>query len=285
MEDELLKWNRMGLIPGPAETLEDFKKRADYCLKLKSDFEKEIDIKNYTFPEAFSLSLIQEAGEITRPLFDIIPEWTPVIFSNHRLMPWHGGCAWIFQMSKEEPTAAFFQLRQAFLHASTYLGIYNRKELIAHETAHIGRMLFNEPKFEELIAYRTSKSWFRRFISPIIQSPWEANLFIFTLLTSLLVPFFMGFHPEFHFLWLAPIFLLAVGLIRTCLRQKQFSQCLQNLKKLTQNDDCAHAIIFRLQDHEIISFAKMPPERIMEYIHQWKSEELRWKVIAAAYFP
>ena len=95
-----------------------------------------------------------------------------MIFSNERLAPWHGGCAWIFQFAEGLPTAALIQLRQVFSRQPTFLGIYHRDELLTHELVHVGRMKFEEPRFEELFAYETSTSAFRRWFGPLIQASW-----------------------------------------------------------------------------------------------------------------
>lgn len=281
--EKLLQLNALGIIPGPHETEEDFQHRADYCLNLAKNFETEIDLGNSVFSEKLSRLLIEKTGEETNRLYGIISTWVPIIFSNNRLLPWHGGCAWIFKTTPDGPVSAFFQLRTAFMKSPSYLGIYDRSELIAHESSHIGRMAFEEPKFEELIAYRTAKTTFRRIFGPLVQSNWEANAFILSLFLSTLAPFLARDYPWMNWLMLLPLFLVLLALGRIALRQSQFSRCYNNLRKLFSSDEAANAVIYRLTDQEIIRFSHMSSEGIMDYIQKKKIQELRWKVIVNAY--
>jgi hypothetical protein len=289
-DQELLLLNQRGLIPGPSESENDFEKRAEYCLNLKNNFK---ELLGNEIPEEvdlqLSLPLVEEAAPTTKKLFDICPDWVPVIFSNFKMLPWHGGSAWIFQLTEDSPTAAFFQLRKAFISSKKFLGIYDREELITHESAHIGRMLFNEPKFEELLAYRTSNSSFRRWLGPIVQSSWESLLFVFILILcffSDLAILLSGYEdPNHSTLWikLIPVILFTIGLGRLSLRHWQFNHCLKKLQKILGIEK-ANAVIYRLQDLEIINFSKMSSEQIKQFFDTSENASLRWKVIRKAYF-
>lgn len=285
-DEELMDLNQRGLIPGPDESLGDFEKRANYCLNLKNNFK---ELLGQEIPEEIdlqlSLPLIAEAAPVTKKLFDICPDWVPILFSNFKMLPWHGGSAWIFQLSEDSPTAAFFQLRKIFVSAKTFLGIYDREELISHESAHIGRMVFEEPKFEELLAYRTSKSIFRRWFGPIVQSSWESLLFIFVLILcffSDLAIMLSGYSdPNHSTLWIKiiPVLLFLFGLGRLSLRHWQFNRCLKKLKTIL-GEEKANAVIYRLRDQEIIDFGRCSSEEILRF----ESDSLRWYVIKKAYF-
>ncbi len=249
MNNDILQWNREGLIPGPNESEETYRQRVAYCLNLDKET---LPLKE---EEKADKSFLSSALSQTKELFDIVPEWIPLFFSNYKLAPWHGGCAWIFQVTENSPTGAIFQLRRSFWKSTKYLGMYDRDELIAHELAHVGRMVFEEPIFEEFHAYRTSKSSFRRWLGPIIQSPRESILFI------LLFP------------------LIFFALIRLIRRQFQFKKCLNNLSFFSN----PNAVIYRLTDKEIIDFGKMNSQQITNYMNQQKEKSLRWQVISIAY--
>lgn len=281
---ELMTYNKMGLIPGPDETEEDFLKRVQYCLNLKENLASHKDLELPEEIDLLSKELSNEFTKITLPLFDITPTWIPIIFSNQKLTPWHGGCAWIFQLTEETPMAAFFQLRRHFKNNKRYLGIYDRSELLAHESAHVGRMMFEEPRFEEILAFRTSSSFFRRWFGPIVQAPWEGMLFLFSLFICIIMQFFLIAYdlPLLSSIGIwsiaLPAGLLLVGLIRLVRRHQQFNACLSRLKKLSKNEKNANAIIFRLLDQEIEAFSSMSPEEIFNYSKSQKS--LRWKLIS-----
>ena len=271
--------NSLGLIPGPNETKEDFLSRSEQCLNLKKSIVEQLD-QDFPFCEEdlASPKIMEEAKPLTESLFDMFPSWVPLFFSNRKLAPWHGGCAWIFQLDKISPKLSLFQLRKDFSNQETYLSIYCRKELIAHEAAHVGRMAFNEPKFEEVLSYRTSPSHFRKYFGPIIQSPYESFLFLLSLLIAVLTVFW----ANSFMLFLIPAGLISLALMRLWKRQRQFSRTLHNLKKLFKDERKANGVIFRLTDKEIITFSKVSLRKIKEYAQQQKS--LRWQILNQIYF-
>lgn len=290
-DDDLLRYNRMGLIPGPTEDEAEFLKRVDHCLHLKKHMEAQLGEEiSMEIENEVSQELLQHAAPMMRELFDIDPHWIPIIFTNHRLAPWHGGCAWIFQFTDETPVAAFFQLRRIFATSSHYLWIYNREELITHESAHVGRMVFEEPKFEELLAYRTAKSSFRRWFGPIIQSSWECAAFILSLALVIIVDLFfvVAGHAEVYYrmswLKILPILLVGFGVGRLWWRQKIFSKCLSKLKNILKDKKKANAVIYRLRDKEIFNFSRLSPNEIQDYIAENKNLSLRWRAISKSYF-
>lgn len=292
--DSLIVLNQQGFIPGPEETEEAFQSRTTYCLHLKNTLEEELKEilpfkKPKEYPECF-----QEALAITQRLYKISPSWIPLFFSNYRLLPWYGGCAWIFKKEipfssdTPPPTGAFLQLRKSFYKAKKRLWIYERSELIAHELVHVGRMEFNEPKFEEHLAYRTSSSKWRQWWGPIAQSPWETTLFAGLLLLIFLLD--MGtilwgketFYWKLMWLKIVPLFLFVAGVIRLIIRHKQINRCLKTLQSVFHLD-VAQAVLYRLTDKEIITISKMDPQNIESFLN--KNNTLRWRVIREAYFP
>lgn len=288
-DDDLIRMNRQGLIPGPHEEEEEFLRRADYCLHLKekimADLSKELPLSKEDLGES---SIMEEAFPKTNQLYDMVPEWIPVFFSNYKLSPWHGGCAWIFQVAADTPVGAFFQLRQKFKTSRHYLGIYGREELIAHELAHVGRMRFEEPVFEEVLSYRTAGSWFRRWFGPIVQASWESMLFVVSLFLIFVVDISLAsFHQHEAFqiaMWfkIFPVVLLTLAFGRLFIKQRQFAAALQRLAATLSDDQKANAVLYRLRDVEIKAFGKMTPEQIRDYAHQ--QQGLRWRLLRVAYF-
>lgn len=279
---QLLKYNQEGLIPGPGEPEEAFAGRAAYCTHLKEHFSAEL-IKD------FSINQWEDLPNLQVKEFDIAPKWIPIFFSDYRLPFWHGGCAWIFQISEDKPTAALIQLRQKFRSSSSYLGIYSREELLTHELVHVGRMMYQEPKFEEIFAYNTSKNSFRRTFGAIIQSSMESVIFV--LLLGLIVVFDVFLvamqrvdaYLLAFWLKLIPAAFIAVGLIRLFHRQRTLRSCIDNLQEITGSVDKAKAIAFRLADKEISAFSSSSPEEILSYIDAQAPKELRWRLIRCAY--
>lgn len=284
-DDKLMIYNKEALIPGPGESCESFGERAEYCLGIRKKLEGKLP---FSTKDEASEPIIEEACRETLRFFDISPRWVPVFFSNYRLAWWHGGCAWIFQLDENAPTAAFFQLRKAFKASASFLGIYDRTELMAHEMAHVGRMMFEEPEFEEVLAYRASKSKWRRWWGPLVQSSTESALFVFLLLplafldVYLLVEGYESYYWKAMWLKLIPLGLVLGAAARLWRRQRAFGRTLSNLVKMTGSDDKARAVLYRLTDREINEFSKMPLEDILRYASADSS--LRWRLIRLAYW-
>lgn len=283
--DKLLNYSRQGLIPGPGESGEAFFRRAEYCLALQMHLEDKLPF----FSEGpSSHEAMEDACEQTSRLYDVAPRWVPVFFSNYRLMPWHGGCAWIFQLDDASPTAAFFQLRQAFERKKSYLGLYDRQELMAHEIAHVGRMMYEEPKFEEILAYRTSKSAFRRWWGPLVQSSAESMWFMVSLLAVLLADAYLLLWGEANYFWQAlwlkavPLGLIVAAILRLIWRQSLCRRALNAIEAALGESCLAQAVLYRLTDAEITAFASMLPQEVHVYAKAQKC--LRWHLLRAAYF-
>lgn len=250
--NNLKHYSAIGLIPGPQETEEQFLLRVKEGEGLRAKMGA----------DEISTEILDKAIEKTKPLFGIAPRWVPVLFSNEKLSPWHGGAAWIFQCEKDSPTTAFIQLRKK-------IGFYHPEEIVAHELSHVGRMMFEEPQFEEVLAYRTSNSALIRWLGPIFQASWESMLFVLTLALILVVDIFTLNSPvymEMMWLKLIPLVLILFGLARLAWKHHIFNQALSK----TSNE-----MIYRLTDEEIRLFAKSTPQQIEEYIS--KQDSLRWK--------
>lgn len=290
-DQELCGYNQQGLIPGPEETEEEFIQRARFCLSLRQELANysEMPIAFEKLESDFSEKILTPAFAITQPLFDIAPKWIPLLFSNEQMPLWHGGCVWIFQLNDNTPTAALLQLRKAFFHSKRYLGLYDRTEIVAHELSHVGRMLFHEPRFEEVIAYRTSPSRLRRLLGPIIESPKESLLFILLLGILIMADIALiatGQHTAYEWaMWLKaiPALFIALGFWRLAIKQRQYDQCLSHLSILYPDLHLAQAVLYRLTDEEIILFSEASPDLIKGYIYSQEITSLRWRLIAAAY--
>lgn len=291
-EGKLLELNQMGFIPGPKEALEAYIKRTEYSLQLKNHLPEELKSQlsdNHFSHEGKEFEAINESANNLKKIYDCCPNWTSLFFSNYKLPFWQGGCAWIFQMEEDSPTSSLIQLRQTFRDSPNYLGIYNRKELLTHELAHVGRTMFQEPKFEELLAYNTSPSRFRRWFGPLIQTSAESAMFMLLIFMLLVFDVFLialNQHDAYMLaLWLKliPIAIIAAALVRLRKRHKTYHSCVRNLTDCVGKDN-AEAVAYRLQDHEMILFSKADKEEIKSFAAEKAKEELRWKVILKAYF-
>ncbi len=161
-----------------------------------------------------------------------------LIFRSNKKLPfWTGALTWI--VSFED--GCKIPLIQLPIKPRRYT-FTKEREIIDHERVHALRVAFEEPMFEEIIAYRTSPSKFRRFFGPLLGTSTEGTLF------------FLSF-PVFFFLrvpWVFPLFTCLL-LMRLCWRQFLFSRALKSIQKRFKRSE--EVIVF-LSDREIRQAAK-----------------------------
>jgi hypothetical protein len=218
------EWISIGLIQGPHESEEKFLFRVNESLALK---------------EKRGISRI-EPLEI--PEYNLIFDWVPIRYSNKGLAPWHGGVLWI----EGDPPLPMIQLRKAFKKQdSIFFGLISKNEILRHELAHVGRIGFENSKYEEFFAYHLSESKFRRWIGPIVQNPWEVWLFLAAILADLLLVLL------FQSIWIGKLLILCV--IVAGLRRLQYRHQTLQRKLNTIKDPNPWAILYRMSDQEIES--------------------------------
>lgn len=219
-----------GLIPGPGEDERTFLER----------------VTQLTVQPNQGTS-VQEAYLITRRLFGFSVDWVPIFYSNERLPFWEGAATWIGQRPS-------IQLRENFK-KGRYLG-YRCEEVLAHEAVHAARVAFEEPRFEEVLAYRTSKSRLRRWIGPLFRKSWESIAFM-----SSLIPAFFGYF------WI-PLGVLGWLSLRLAWAQWTLQRCLKKLPL---------SLIVCLTDAEIQKFSSLPLADIQAYFQN--DQTLRGRLV------
>ncbi len=249
--DYLLELNRRGLVHAPDESENAFFIRCNHSSPLK---------------ESVSSSLAMQ-------LFDINPDWVAVQNQSKGLRLWEGGCTWV------EEGHVTIQLHPTFQKKGRYFG-YEREEIIAHELVHVARSSFEEPIFEEILAYQTSPSPLRRYWGPIIRNPRETVVTIISLIGCSLLAFFEAL------LWAACIALFGLivgGIFRLVRTQRIFSSALKKIRAIVGPENSL-AVMLRLTDREIIRFSKMSSQEIAAYASKMSKFHIRWQQIKAAYF-
>ena len=272
MDDEtLLSLNRRGLFPGQTEDEAAFLSRIE---SLKNS-----DVAE-AFEESTSISLEdwKKAYTLTIPLFDIQPDWIAAHYSAKGLPFWERASAW--EADIKGATVPFIQLHPALKKGR----LYSLKEVLAHEAVHAVRSHLKQKRFEEIMAYRTSRFSFRRWLGPIFFKPWETTLFLLSLLFSLSMVWFANGSVIFDCLTALPFLLLAYWSLRLHHVQGIFKRCLKNLSQCLPNPARALAVAVRLTDDEISQFSRMRPKEITQYVAALQKSSLRFHVIALEYF-
>lgn len=263
-DEELIWWNRRGLIPGPKQTEMQFAAKIELIEGLELD--------KIVSKQVFAL---------TSRLFDIVPDWLSVIHRRKGLAFWEGAVTWLDPRPEGYRLAAI-QVREE-LNRSFLSRYYPEDEVLAHEIVHAVRSDFDEVAFEEILAYQTSQKRWRRYLGPLLQQPRETQLFLGLLLFSVLVQWlsFVYLLPSWcSFALGLPWLVLVFGCVRLYKNQRLFQRCLKNLGGRQES----LAIALRLTDAEIRLFAKSSWHEIREYVEREKGKTLRWRMLFAAYF-
>lgn len=250
-KESLLDFNKRGLIHAPDESDETFFLR---CRKA---------LPSHTSP----------VSHLAKNLFDIEPDWVWIIYDNKGLHFWEGGCTW----TKQDQITV--QLNRAFQKRSSYFG-YSSEEVIAHELVHVVRGHFEEPIFEEILAYQTSPSFFRRFFAPVFRSAKESLIFMISLAVLSCASFFDFYQKP---LYILTSLLTLGGMYRLVRAQIIFYRTKKKLQKLVGKEKSL-PIMIRLTDREIIRFSKMSLNEIEAYAKKMAKITMRWTQILASYF-
>lgn len=281
--------NNSGLFPGPLETEEAFFRRVDYLLSLKTRLQSTM-AADFPFEAALFAEEqeTEEAYRMTSAAYGAVFPWVPVCFSNYQLAPWQGGCAWIFQLEENSPKGTLVQLRRPFRDSPSYLGIYKRKDLLAHEFCHAGRMEYEEPKFEEFLAYSSASRWFTRNFGPLLKSSFESVIFLIVVAALGMANLFKAtVAPDWNGDFYATIFallLFSLILVRLAVRHVQLERCRRALKRLLSDfSPAVNPLLYRLTDKEILAFGRMEPSQIEAYIETQGAKSFRWKFLKSIY--
>jgi hypothetical protein len=260
---DLIAFNARGLFPLEGEKEEAFLDRI-------------ADLQNVKVQLASSdPQEVQGALAICQQIFDVQPDWVAIVEKQKGLVFWQGAVLWI-QQDAQGNTLPFIQvsprLRTFFLRKW-----YAKEEVIAHEYMHAIRLPLRSARFEEVIAYRTSRSSFRACIGPLFRRPYEVSLLLLALICGWVGIFW---DAAFYLQWV-PWVLCFFGLARLLCTQWVFSCCLHKLSKLLLKKVMILPLMARLTDKEIALFAKSSLEEIRAYVSC--SDELRWHMLRAAY--
>ncbi|MBS0615265.1 MAG: hypothetical protein JSR58_01775 [Verrucomicrobia bacterium] len=212
---------RKGFLPGPSETEEEF-------------------IERMQKSESSHASAWDQANAVLEPLMGFTIDWVPVQKAK-RLFFWEGGATWI-----AEDGAAIIELKSWG---------YKPTEILVHEAVHILRCKFQEPRFEEHLAYATSSKPWRRVLGPLFRAPKETILFLLALLLGLYEP-----------LWMLPV--VTFFSARLMIERRIFQRCVKKVGlRLTAG----------LTDKEIARFSRMSSQQIHTYMNEQTS--LRWQTL------
>ncbi len=286
--EDLVALNHRGLIFGPEEDEETFLRRKKTVETLSQH--PEIALKAQGIPSHLCQKVESETWDLarkkTRALFGVAPDWIEGFYSDKKLSFWQGAATWICELNGEQ-TIPILQLRKE-LKSGKLMSIYPVQEVLAHESVHAVRSAFNEPKFEEIFAFQTSKNTFRKLFGPLFRTPLGTYFFaltlVFSFLSQLAILIFSWPSPKLYFTFtLLPFFTLVFFALRLMKDQFLLLRCLKRLSSLFSQDVSPKAVALRLTDKEIKMFASKSLEKIRTYMKKKEFESLRWRQILSSY--
>ncbi len=226
--------------------------------------------------DAIPTEIFQQPCEITRELYGFACDWVPGFFLNPKFSGLFGGCAFSFFPD----FFAMFIVRHSFKDNHRWLW-YQRDELLAHELCHVARIGCASMAYEELFAYQTATTGFRRITGGIFRNQVDSFVFLgatlLILISQLLRTFFFTSWPHWP-AWIifAAVLTFLVGRLTRDTRRHR--QALGKLTAFYQGQAAtARMALFHATDQEVQQLAEATD--VGKLVDQWSDAELRWKVV------
>lgn len=267
-DKELEEFYLQGFIPSEDEGEEAFLKRIAYSLDIKKHLTVHFGNESPEF-----LTDQQKLLKEAKNFYGIDPSWIPIFFSNDKLLPWQGAAAWIFELEDQSPLSAMIQIRK-----NSWSCLGSKEEIITHEASHIGRMKYEEKKYEEFLAYASSSSSLRRYLGPLFRSSFESIFFMSLLILVVMFDFALlmsgsiMWYDRFMVFKLVPLFYLSYLVIRLILQHRTFNKALEKVNSFK--------LVYLMLDCEIDCFAHKSSQEVEDYLKDGKTKSLRRRLMA-----
>ena len=291
----LTDFDKRGLIIGAHETPEIYVDRLKIFQKNLNQLESDLKDKNefvvedIKFPskEKIPSKIFAPAGKITEDLYDFKIDWVPGFYITPDFGMLFGGCAYSF----DPDFFSLFIIRNSFKQKDKWL-IYSRNELMSHELCHVARFALKAHTYEEMFAYQTSTSGFRRKFGSMMRAAWETYLLmtiLFTMLASqiYLITFKAKWMAEqtilnnpINWFYAVLFFFVSFLVLRQKKQNKSISRTLETLKNIT---DKPRALAFRLSDEELdelILQKDITKKSFLEVLKNNNCSDIRLKIIS-----
>ena len=286
----LIHLDKHGVLMGPGESPAELAKRLE---KLKENFDElngeiaekgEVDLGGVRFAgtDAIPDKVFAEARKETRDLYGFSIDWVPGFYSNYKMGMLHAGCAFY----SYEDFFALFILRMSFKERAKWI-IYSRRELMAHELCHIAHVAFRSRNFEELFAYQTATSAFRRCVGGVLRTPLETKIIMLAVLVMAVTQIVNTQIRPVEEWYSAPVphilggCLLVMGAIvfRYLLALRTFAKARHHRVELCGDEHAGRCMLFRCVDEEIGEIAHLSStDALKEWLKQKVKDETRWHI-------
>ncbi|MCJ8331125.1 MAG: hypothetical protein HRT89_16775 [Lentisphaeria bacterium] len=275
-----------GFILGADESIKDFINRLTELRKNIADFNDDLkgagDEEPFLFydvplikKDEIPKSVYKSCKKTCQDLYGFSIDWVPGFYTNHNMGILFAGCA----MYSYKDFFAVFIIRKSFQKSEKW-GLYSRTELMAHELTHIAHIGFKTLNYEEVFAYQTSTSLFRRVVGGMFRTPKDTYLIVGSMLVLLLCQIVnMSIRPP-EAVWDQPmplLFLLAFCSVFTVLGRytmnlHRYKKAMDKLRSMFTNPG---AVLFRCSEEEIETIASI--KHLKPFIDA--QTDTRWKII------
>ncbi|MCQ2379472.1 MAG: hypothetical protein MJ025_00910 [Victivallaceae bacterium] len=274
-----LELDRRGFIPIDGETAAEFVARVTMIENCRDQFLETLErdgsgeylkmkvLASERIPETVRL----EADSITERLYDFTFSGGLGFFSDS--VGFLGGGLTVGMQGK----APLFLLRKCFA-ARRKWSLYYRDELLSHELCHAARQALDDPSLEEVFAYGTSPSRFRRLFGGCFVGYWDPIVFLMLALLPLAVSFLApGFTPHAT----APLGGWTLFLVvRNLWSRHVVTRAANRLADF--GFEKPMAMLFRMRRDEIVHVGELRDKGEFErYVNLKSAKSLRWNIIRA----
>ncbi len=292
--ETLVKFDDHGLLIGPGESLKDYAGRLELLNKNISELADEltengeVELAGFRFndTDAIPQPIFQSAESRTRDLYDFGINWVPGFFTNKQMGILFAGCA----MYSREDSFAVFVIRKAFQWKEMWI-IYSRTELMAHELCHIAHIGFDTKNYEEIFAYQSSESRFRRVCGGMLRTSADTYLLLFSVFVLLVAQLVnVAVRPpadwgKFPMPMIFSMTFLTIAFIcsRYIFYMNRFRRAVKNLARLFDRR-YSLPILFRCSETEIEKISKFHSDATLrEWLNLNRQQSARWRVILQKY--
>lgn len=259
MRCSLREMNARGILVAPGESLEQFERRAALLEEIRQNPALLISVQGTDQQNM--------PTKLTYSDLDLDIDWLMLSVSKTKLSLWEPAATWIVEL--EGISIPVLQIKSN-KHPL-------QEEILKHEAVHAARSAFNQPIYEEFLAYATSKSKWRKVLGPLFRSSKETIVFVVLSLLPLIGVVWLFLENLLY----APILMFLGYLIgRLCINYRVFKKTLFNIQNVFEGES-ALKIALRLSDREIQLFSSLNKADIRDYINKQKC--LRWDQITSSY--
>lgn len=286
----LARFDAAGILLGPGETGAQLADRVRHLAahiaalrqELSRDGKADFQFTQFAAADEIPPPVFAAARARTEDLYGFSIDWVPGFYTQYRMGLLFAGCAYY----SYDDYFALFILRRSFQHRERWL-IYSRTELMAHELCHIAHLGLNSRHYEEILAYQTATSPFRRWVGGVLRTPRETTILMTTVLALLgaqILNLTFRAPERWHDFPMPQAFTLAALVIAGIV--VQYLVALRRLRRAqaalarVAPRATARAILFRCTDADIAALAALPrqPAAVAAWLAQRHAAELRWRV-------